>query len=370
MATGFGFCPNCGAALTEAGQRFCAACGFTVPVSASAAAGAASVPAVVPPASAVVPPPPPSAPPPPPWAMQPVAPVGPTAPRTAVNPALLLVGALVIVAVAAAGVLAMNGSKASPSASAGHSGSLFGSAAPSHGTVAVATPTPRATPTPGGGAGSLKVQPAKFDCSDTTTQVTMTILLPAALEASAEVTAQLDGETGSTEVVSDNFKQQSDGRWLSTDTQSASDLCSAYGVGPHTFAVLDSDGKVLAKGSFSVTDEAAPTPTATPGASGGLIVVEPSTISCSTTTGDVSLSIWLPGSVSGSEEITAQTDVSKGDPEAVNVEFAKQSDGRWFLKDTLTVSNLCSSLDTGKHVLSVTDSHNTVLAAGAIDLEP
>ncbi len=368
MATGFGFCPNCGAALTEAGQRFCAACGFTVPVSASAAVGAAPASAVVPPVSAVVPPPPASPPPPPPWAMQPVAPVGPTAPRTAVNPALLLVGALVIVAVGAAGVLAMNGSKASPSGSAGHSGSLFGSPAPSHETVA--TPTPRATPTPGGGVGSLKVQPAKFDCSDTITQVTMTILLPASLEASAEVTAQLDGETGSTEVVSDNFEQQSDGRWLSTDTQSASDLCSAYGAGPHTFAVLDSDGKVLAKGSFSVTDEAGPTPTATPGSSGGLIVVEPSTISCSTTTADVSLSIWLPGSVSGSEEITAQTDVSKGDPEAVNVEFVKQSDGRWFLKDTLSVADLCSSLDTGKHVLSVTDSHNTVLATGAIDLEP
>ena len=362
MATGFGFCPNCGAALTEAGQRFCAACGFTVPVSAAAAAGAAPV-------SAVVPPPPASPPPAPPWAMQPVAPVGAPAPRTAVNPALLLVGALVIVAIGAAGVLAMNGGKASPSASAGHGGGLFGSAAPSN--EKVATPEhPRATPTPASGVGSLKVQPAKFDCSDTSTQVTMTILLPAAVEASAEITAQLDGEAGSTEVVSDNFKQQSDGRWLSTDTQSASDLCSAYGSGSHTFGVLDSNGKVLAQGSFMITDEASPTPTPTPGGSGGLIVVEPSTISCSGTTADVSLSIWLPGSVSASELITAGTDVSKGNPEAVNVEFVKQSDGRWFLKDSLTVANLCSSLDPGKHTLSVTDSHNTVLAEGSINLEP
>jgi hypothetical protein len=363
MTTGFGFCPNCGAAMTEAGQRFCAVCGFTLPVSAAAAAGVA-------PASAMVPPHPAGPPPPaPPWAMAPVAPVGATPPRTAVSPALILVGVLVIVAIGAVGVFAMNGSKASPSGSAGHSGGLFGSALPTGETEATPTPV-AATPTPAIGGGSLKVQPSTFSCSDTSTQVTMTTLLPAAVDASAEVQAQLDGEAGSTEVVSDNFKKQSDGRWLSTDTQSASDLCSAYGAGKHTFGVLDAQGKVLAQGSFTVTDVATPAPTPTPGIGGGIITIEPSSVSCSGAAVDVTISIWLPGSISASEQITAHTDGSNGSTEAVSVEFTKQSDGRWFLGDNLSVSSMCSSLDTGKHTLSVTDSQDALLATGSFTLQP
>jgi hypothetical protein len=363
MTTGFGFCPNCGAAMTEAGQRFCAACGFTLPVSAAAAAGVA-------PASAMVPPHPAGPQPPaPPWAMAPVAPVGATPPRTAVSPALILVGVLVIVAIGAAGVFAMNGSKASPSGSAGHSGGLFGSALPTGETEATPTPV-AATPTPVIGGGLVTLKPSSFSCSDTSTQVTMSVWLPASVSASEEVKGELDGVAVSTRVVGDNFKKQSDGRWLRSETDSAAAVCSGLEAGKHVYRVLDSQDKVLAQGSFTTTAAATPAPTPTPGIGGGIITIEPSSISCSAATGDVTISIWLPGSVSASEQITAHTDGSNESTEAVRVEFTKQSDGRWFLGDNLSVSSMCSSLDTGKHTLSVTDSHDALLATGSFTLRP
>jgi hypothetical protein len=79
----------------------------------------------------------------------------------------------------------------------------------------------------------------------------MTVILPASLPGSAEITAILDGETGSTDTVSDGFTKQSDGSWLSTDADSASNLCSKYGAGKHTFGIMDAQGKTLASGSFT-----------------------------------------------------------------------------------------------------------------------
>jgi ketosteroid isomerase-like protein len=108
-----------------------------------------------------------------------------------------------------------------------------------------------ATPTPAGGGGSLTVQPSSFSCSDTSTQVSITVLLPASLSASAEITLMLDGENGGTETVSTEFTKQSDGRWLLTESQSASNVCSNYGAGTHTFSFLDSQDNVLASGSFT-----------------------------------------------------------------------------------------------------------------------
>jgi hypothetical protein len=74
---------------------------------------------------------------------------------------MLLVGALVIAAIVAVGFFATNGSKATPSAGPGHSGGLFGSAFPTVGTVATATPV-AATPTPGDVGSSITIKPSAF----------------------------------------------------------------------------------------------------------------------------------------------------------------------------------------------------------------
>ena len=365
MATGFGFCPNCGAALTEAGQRFCAVCGFTLPVSAAAAAGAV-------PASAVVPPPPAGPPPAPPWAMAPVAPVGAVPPRTAVNPALILVGVLVIVAIGAAGFFAMNSSKASPSGSAGHSGGLFGTAFPTGETRA--TGTPAATPTPGGNVGSITFSPSKFDCSDTSTLVTMTARIPASVSSSEVVTAELDGEAGDPQAMSDtHFVKQSDGSWVSTTSQSASSWCGGLAAGKHTLKCLDSQGNVLAQGSFTNTGVAAtptPAPTPTPGST-GYVKVQPSTFSCSDSAANVTISLWLPASIPASEQVTAQTDGSNGNTEAVGDLFDKQSDGSWLLTATAPAPDFCDQFSgPGQHTLTVIDSHGKVLAVGSFTAKP
>jgi hypothetical protein len=82
----------------------------------------------------------------------------------------------------------------------------------------------------------------------------MTVILPASLSGSSEITAVLDGETGTTDTVSGaGFTKQSDGRWLSTDADSADNICSRYGEGKHTFGILDAQGKLLASGSFTAT---------------------------------------------------------------------------------------------------------------------
>ena len=166
MAIGSGFCPNCGTALTVAGQKFCATCGATLP--AWTAPAAVPVPPPAPPVEAAPPPPPAWAaplaasvpppappveavpPPPPAWAVLPSASVPPPAPpvdyasppppawgapagayppppappgyqmpapgqggsaKSRTSPALLLLGLVLIAAVAGGAYLFMNNSK-------------------------------------------------------------------------------------------------------------------------------------------------------------------------------------------------------------------------------------------------------------------
>jgi hypothetical protein len=352
MTTGFGFCPNCGAALTEAGQRFCAACGFTL-------SGAA--------ASAAVPPPAPVAPAPPPWAVPPGAPVGAAPARTPISSTTLLIGALVIAAVVAVGFFAMNGSRPSSSASASNGGSLFGSSVPTTSAVPTASSVP-ATPTQGTGGGIVTFKPSTFGCSDTSTQVTMSVWLPASVSESDEVTGEFDGDTVSTRVVGDTFKKQSDGRWLRSETDSAAVICVGLDVGKHVYRVLDSEDKVLAQGSFTLTGEAA---TPTPASGKGSLTVRPSSFSCSDTSTQVSITVLLPASLSASSEITAMLDGEKGSTDTVSgAGFTKQSDGRWLSTDSDSASNICSAYGAGKHTFSVLDAQDKVLASGSFTANP
>jgi hypothetical protein len=396
MATGFGFCSNCGTALTEPGQRFCANCGFTLPASIAAAAevppataaptpaAAAPTPAVgaappvpapwvqppsppvapappawaVPPTAQVPPPPPagPAGPPPPTWAVAPVVPVAAAPARTRVSPAMLLVGGLVIAGLLAAGYVATNGAKPSSSPGAGRSGGLFGSSAP----TATAAPTKANV-----AAGSVTFKPSSFSCADPSLPITMSVFLPAAVLASEEVTAKLDATNLSAKTVGTDFEKQADGRWLSTGNDTVSTLCDMVGAGDHAFRVLDSKGNLLAQGSFTITAAATPTP-----AGAGVVTVEPSTFSCTATGLEVTVTVWLPATVSASDQVTGRLDGVDANTDSVGNGFDQQPDGRWQSIATESASSLCGSLASGVHTLSVVDSKGNVLAQGSFTLQP
>jgi hypothetical protein len=344
MTTGFGFCPNCGAALTEGGQRFCAECGFTLSAAASAA----------------VPPPAPVAPAPPPWAVPPGAPVGAAPARSPINPTTLLIGALVIAAIVAVGFFAMNGSKASSSASASH-GDLFGSSVPTTSAVP-------ATPTQDTSAGIVTLKPSTFSCSDASIEITLSVWLPASVSAEEEVTGELDGTQVSTRVVGDAFEKQPDGRWLRSETDSAAAVCAGLEAGKHVYRVLDSEGNLLAQGSFTLTGQAA---TPTPAGGGGSLVVQPPTFSCTDTSTQVSIAVVLPGSLSASDEITAVLDGEKGNTDTLSgAGFTRQADGSWLSTESSTASHVCSAYGPGTHTFSVLDSQDNVLAVGSFTANP
>jgi hypothetical protein len=111
MATELGFCPNCGTARTAADQKFCPKCGASL---AALAAGAAASPPPTqppPPAAPPFPPPPPAS-----WAAGPTGaplpppayPMPPSRRRSQISPAVLLLGLLLIVAVAGGAYLFAN----------------------------------------------------------------------------------------------------------------------------------------------------------------------------------------------------------------------------------------------------------------------
>jgi len=154
MATGFGFCPNCGTAATAAGQKFCPTCGSGLPAlvapavvpapaaepQAQAAPPAEPTPPAEPQAQAAPPPPPPwaqaaapvtpaapefqAAPPPPPWAPAGIPPTAPAYPvptpiaarpvKSGISPAMAIVAVLLLAAVAAGAYVVTNGSSKTP----------------------------------------------------------------------------------------------------------------------------------------------------------------------------------------------------------------------------------------------------------------
>jgi hypothetical protein len=376
MVTGFGFCSNCGSALTEAGQRFCSACGFSQPLADSPAApvGPAPAPAVLPqppvvaPTAPLAPSPAPqqAVAPPPTWSMPPTAPAVAVPARTTANPTTVVVGIIVIAAIVAAGVFVMNNSKGSPNPSPGKGGVLFGSAVPT-GTRAGATSTATRTPAVVA-AGAVTFEPASFSCADTEAQITMTVWLPASVPSSEQVTAKLDDTDLTAKSVATDFEKQADGRWLTTGTDSTASLCGIVGEGKHLLRVVDSKGSLLAQGSFTVIASATPTP---PPVLGGTITIEPASFSCSDASVEVTLSAWLPASVTEADQVTGLVDGGNPNTEAVGDGFDQQADGRWLSTSTEAASTLCGSLAAGKHTLTIIkDADKQVLASGSFTLLP
>jgi hypothetical protein len=117
------------------------------------------------------------------------------------------------------------------------------------GFVAVTTLTGSGSP-----AGSLNVDPSSFSCP-TTTAVSLTVRLPASVSGSDQVTTRLDGKNWGSVLVSSQFQKQSDGTWLHSGSSSL-DTCQGpdgrLTAGTHKLQVVDSHGKLLAEGAFTI----------------------------------------------------------------------------------------------------------------------
>ena len=378
MATGLGFCPSCGTAKTEAGQRFCATCGATfaaVPAAATAAATAMPVPPSPAPTYAAAPPPPAYVPPPPPptyvaaappaWGAQPVAPAAAPA-KAAVSPVMLLVGGLVILAIVGVAFYMMNNNSA---------------------------------------PGSLVFSPTTVNCGQT---YTTTIRLPSSVKGTDQITLQDNGAVVATQTVSDaGLKQQPDGSWSASDTSPAD--CS-IGAGAHTERLLDASGKVLAQGSFTLVGSSGPTPTAGAGtpapatqaptqapteaatqaptqapteaptqaptqapsmsSAGSSTTIDPSSFSCSAADQQIVLTIRLSASIPGTAEVTSEIDGNTGDTSTVSAGFEKQADGSWLSSAPESSQTLCEDLGTGKHSIGALDANGQVITQGTFTINP
>jgi hypothetical protein len=110
--------------------------------------------------------------------------------------------------------------------------------------------------TMGSKSGSVTFAPSTFSCSSSVNVATV-MRLPSSLSATERLNWQIDGVTQITNAVADNFKQQTDGTWLFTDTSAASSSCQGVSgplsMGTHNVRILDANGHVLAEGSFTLT---------------------------------------------------------------------------------------------------------------------
>ena len=368
MATGFGFCPNCGTAMTVPGQRFCASCGATVPAMGPVPA-AAQAPAAMP----APPPPAPVAAMPPAWPMPPaIAQVAPA--RTTVSPTMLLVGGVIIAAIVGGAVFAMNnGSKNSPisSGSLSSSGSPTPSGGSNNPTIVDSTSSPGSSGGSNGGyPGSIVFSPATIGCPSQS--YTTTVRLPSSVNGTDQITYQIDETTIITQAVTDfGLTQQADGTWSVTDTNPDGSSNCSMGPGAHTARLLDSSGNVLAQGSFTFVMSPSPSPTPSPSPlAESSVTIEPSSFSCSGSAVDVTLTIRLSASIPGSAQITSESDGTAGSSASVESALKQQSDGTWLGSTTNTSSTLCGEYDPGDHRIGVLDANGQVIAEGTFTVNP
>ena len=114
-------------------------------------------------------------------------------------------------------------------------------------------------------SGGITFSPSTVSCSSPVV-FTATVRLPASVHSGDTITVMLDGKKVASSPISADSStvQQADGSWISTDTTSAASmqsLCASGGsagglgiltIGTHTETILDSNGKVLAQGSYTV----------------------------------------------------------------------------------------------------------------------
>jgi hypothetical protein len=291
-------------------------------------------------------------------------PVGPA--RSSVNPLLLVVGALIIVAIVAGGAYAIGNSSKGKSGSSGSiSPSVVGSGSPS---AAASSRYP----------GSIVFSPSTIGCPSQA--FTTTVKLPASVQETDQITYRIDDTDIITQSVADfGMTQQPDGSWLLSDTNPDGSSNCAMGPGKHTATLLDASGQVLAQGTFTfvTSGTAKPTtkttakPTAKPTAvTKGSLTFVPSTFSCSATPVQVTLTIKLPASIAGSTEITAAIDGSVGATDTVEASLTKQSDGSWLGTTTDSSTTYCGNYSPGTHTFSLSDQSGNVIVQGSFTMNP
>jgi hypothetical protein len=125
--------------------------------------------------------------------------------------------------------------------------------------IAVASPTakltvaPKPTPTPKPVAqGWVTIDPATMSCSAASVSVSLSVVLPGSIPASAMISSELDGTIANTERADVGFVKQPDGTWLSSGTTDSSTLCSQLTIGDHTIRALDASGNTLAEGTLTL----------------------------------------------------------------------------------------------------------------------
>jgi hypothetical protein len=354
MATGFGFCSNCGASIGAAGQRFCPTCGTVIPAASAAVPAPAAAPTQPPAWGAPPPPPPPADGQPQVWGTPPAAPLAAPA-RSGISPVMLLVGGVVIVAIVAGAIFAMNNSKGSPGAS-GATGSTI----------------------PGGG--SVVFNPSTIGCPSQ--PYTTTIVLPSSVKGTDSITYKIDSTIVITQTVAEfGFAQKPDGTWSVSDTNSTGSTHCDMGAGVHTARLVDANGKVLAQGAFTFVMSASPsaakpsvaepTPSPTPEPPAqGTVTIKPSKMSCSAASVSVSLSVVLPGTIPDSAMISSELDGAIQNTSTAADGFVKQADGTWLSTGTTDSSTLCSELAIGDHTIRALDASSNVLAEGTFTLQP
>jgi len=107
-------------------------------------------------------------------------------------------------------------------------------------------------------SGSIVFSPSTIKCSSTTS-ATETVTLPSSLHYADQISLKRDGKVEATATVGGSgFVQQTDGTWTNTSPISTSDVCGVasgglVSMGTHTLQIVDSSGKVLAEGTYTLT---------------------------------------------------------------------------------------------------------------------
>ena len=291
------------------------------------------------------------------------APVRPAG--SGINPLLVLVGALILVALVGVGVYAYsNGSKGSPAPSGGGSSPTAAVNSP---TAAVNSPTVAVSQTPTAApsvsrTGSMVFSPKTISCGAT---LTVTITLPSSVSDSEKIILLIDGEiVGTHTVVEAGMKKQADGSWYVTGS---GPVDCTLGAGKHTEMLVDLSANLLAEGSFTLTASASAKPTTV---SAGSITFTPSSWSCSAASVQVTEAVRLPASIAGSSQMTSEIDGQGMGTGTVSSTLKKQSDGSWYAAYTNPSATLCGLYDPGKHTVTVKDQSGQVIAEGTFTVKP